>query len=292
VHEGETLHTRLVLDTRAFGNVEGRVLIDGAALAGIYVGAKCEGEQWMGQAYAKTDAEGFYRISNLRPGQMTVAMRARRGETKWERSEGVDLSAGETGCGFDGFVTLGDIQVYARLSVLPAGSADQTAATEYQTDSRGYYRAADLQEGTYDIQVQDLFYPKKVYATAQGVQAKANEITRLDFAAAAGNIEGTVAGIRDGEVAHVALFPETADFSNIAAALSGEIIASVSISPGDPFKFEQLPAGVYYVGAVAVPADKQSDDAVILANITKGRYTIAPIEILPSQTASLDLVIP
>jgi len=293
VREGQTLHTRLVLDTGTLAAVEGQVVINGEPTSGVaYVSAKCEGEQWLGNVSANTDAEGNYRLSNLRPGRMTIWMFARRGETKWERSEGVDLSAGETGCGFDGFVTLGDIQVYARLSVLPAGSADQTAATEYQTDSRGYYRAADLQEGTYDIQVQDLFYPKKVYATAQGVQAKANEITRLDFAAAAGNIEGTVAGIRDGEVAHVALFPETADFSNIAAALSGEIIASVSISPGDPFKFEQLPAGVYYVGAVAVPADKQSDDAVILANITKGRYTIAPIEILPSQTASLDLVIP
>ena len=302
VHEGETLHTRLVLDTRAFGNVEGRVLIDGAALAGIYVGAKCEGEQWMGQAYAKTDAEGFYRISNLRPGQMTVAMRARRGETKWERSEGVDLSAGETarvdfevgetGCGFDGFVTLAGTPKLARLCVFPAGSADETAKLQYETDFAGYYRMADLEEGTYDIQVQDLFSPKKVYATAQAVQAKANEITRLDFAAAAGNIEGTVAGIRDGEVAHVAVFPETADFSNIAAALSGEIIASVSISPGDPFKFEQLPAGVYYLGAVAVPADKQSDETAVLASITKGRYTITPIEILPSQTTTLDLVIP
>lgn len=229
-------------------------------------------------------------------------MRTRIGETTWQRSEDVDLAAGETarvdfevgetGCGFDGFVTLGDIQVYARLSVVPAGSADQTAATEYETDGRGYYRIADLQEGAYDIQVRDLFYPKKVYATALAVQAKANEIVRLDFAAAAGNIEGTVAGIRDGEVAHVAVFPETADFSIISAALSGEIIASVSISPGDPFKFEQLPTGVYYLGAVAIPADKQSDDTAILANIAKGRYTIAPIEILPSQTATLELAIP
>ena len=48
VREGETLHTRLVLDTHPFATVEGQVVINGEPTSGVYVRANCEGENMAG----------------------------------------------------------------------------------------------------------------------------------------------------------------------------------------------------------------------------------------------------
>jgi len=304
VSEGETLQTRLVLDTSRFAAVEGQVLVDGEPGCGIFVYAGCEGENWVGNVGVNTDSEGYYELLNLRPGKLTVSLRTHYGRDRGRmiRSEDVNLAAGETarvdfaigetGCGFEGFVKLADVNAFATLTVMPAGSAEPAAALLYETDNAGHYRIADLAEGAYDIEVRDLFDENKLYATALEVEARANEVIRMDFEVGAGFIEGTVAGVRKGEVAHVAVFAEDADFSAVTAALGEAVIASATVGAGEGFRFEQLPPGIYYVGAAAVAADRAEDQTAVLEQVGKGRFAMAPVEVFSGEVVAVDLVLP
>ncbi|HUW59981.1 MAG TPA: sigma-70 family RNA polymerase sigma factor [Candidatus Bathyarchaeia archaeon] len=300
VSAGQTLHTRLVVDTGVFGSAEGRVIVNGAPLPGAFVVARCEGENWLGTVMEYTDADGCYRLSHLRPGKMRIRMIARIDQETWNREQEitvtsgetarVDFEVGETGCGFDGFVTFGAAPALAKVVVMPANGQD--ANLQYRTDSRGYYRAADLQEGIYDIQVQDVFSPAKVFAFTPGVEARENEVTRVDFPIGVGSIEVGVDRIREGELAQIAVYPDTADFSIISAALSGQFVAYATVSPGEPHRFDQIPAGIYYVGAVAVPANKVDDEATLLAQIESGKYAMSPVEVVSGETAPVNLTLP
>jgi len=303
VREGETLHARLVINTQGLGQVEGFVLSNGAPMPGVGVEANCDGEEWVGSAHDLTDVDGFYRITKLRPGGLTVSLRVSTADGgRTQRAEEIDLAAGEThrvdfdlgetNYGIEGYVTQSGIDFYPEVIVYPTGSTDDAEKMTFECGAGGYYRAGQLREGMYDVEVHDLFNPKIIHAVRREVQTHAGEMVRCDFEILAGAIEGTVGRLRQNEVAHVAVFPDTTDFSLISAALGSDIIAETVVKPGQEFRFNGLPPGVYYLGAVAVPAGSESDSSAVLTAVSKGRAVVQPVEVAPAQTAIVDLPLP
>ena len=125
-------------------------------------------------------------------------------------------------------------------------------------------------------------------------EVKRNEMARCDFNVQTGEIAGTVAGLRDGERALVAVFDQSVDLASIAALtpeLNQKILSSAEVGPGAPFSFRLQP-GVYYVGAIAIPADQDANQTNIYNSAVRGRYELLQAEVVPGQTTPADIALP
>jgi hypothetical protein len=266
---------------------------------GTRVMAKAKGEEWFDNVFAMTDESGAYRIENLRPGPVEVELTVISQSGNSQQSRQAQLVGGQTATvnfdvtasnsGVEGYVKISPfIPVYVAIN--PAEKPDEEDKTLLQPDNRGYYRM-DFPPGTYQVALIDMIHPEHVYG-AETVEVPATGYARQDFSLPSGSAEGAVGGLREGEKAFVALFPGTTDFSALTAALGAEILESAEVFPGGTYNFRDLVAAPYVIAAVAVPADTQADETSVLAAVGKGRYAAVSVEIVPDQTATVDLVLP
>jgi hypothetical protein len=80
--------------------------------------------------------------------------------------------------------------------------------------------------------------------------------------------------------------------SKVLASLEPYTVRQEALQQDGPLLFEDLPPGNYIVGAVAIPADAQADDSVVMSGIASGRYIAAEITIDAGQVAEMQLPIP
>jgi RNA polymerase sigma-70 factor (ECF subfamily) len=310
VQAGQTLRTQLVVDTGGYGTVQGMVIANDSPVSNASVHAKpaSKSEEWFtGGMGTRTDANGEYIMENVRPGPVVVSARVRiqADGGSMDRSQSVDVVAGVTKTvdfhfgqqlsGVEGVVTSdGSAPNFAFLEIVvtPAESSAAENSVTASTDIRGYYRITDLQEGQYVASLMDIMH-RTTYAETP-FEVKRNELTRCDFNVQTGEIAGTVAGLRDGERAFVAVFDQSVDLASIAALapeLNQKIVSSAEVGPGVPFSFRLQP-GVYYVGAIAIPADQDANETNIYNSATRGRYELLQAEVVPGQTTQADIALP
>jgi protocatechuate 3,4-dioxygenase beta subunit len=310
VQAGQTLRTQLVVDTGGYGSIQGTVIANGSPVSDASVGARpvSKSEKWLtGGTGTHTDANGEYIIENVRPGPVVVSARVsiQADGGSMDRSQSVEVVAGDTRTvdfhfgqqlsGVEGVVTSdGSVPDFAFLEIVvtPAESSAAENSVTASADIRGYYRITDLQEGQYIARVMDIMH-QTAYAETS-FEVKRNEMARCDFNVQTGEIAGTVARLRDGERALVAVFDQSVDLASIAALtpeLNQKILSSAEVGPGAPFSFRLQP-GVYYVGAIAIPGDQDANQTNIHNSAVRGRYELLQAEVVPGQTTPADITLP
>ena len=305
---GQTLRTQLVVDTGGYGTIQGTVIANDSPVSNASVHAKpaSKSEEWLtGGMGTRTDANGEYIIENVRPGPVVVSARVsiQADGGSMDRSQSVEVVAGDTQTvdfhfgqqlsGVEGIVTMdGTAPFFPEVVVTPAGSSAAENSVTASADIRGYYRITDLQEGQYVAKLMDMMH-QTAYAETS-FEVKRNEMARCDFNVQTGEIAGTVAGLRDGERALVAVFDQSVDLASIAALtpeLNQKILSSAEVGPGAPFSFRLQP-GVYYVGAIAIPGDQDANQTNIHNSAVRGRYELLQAEVVPGQTTPADITLP
>jgi hypothetical protein len=302
VEPGRTLRTRLVVDTSGFGAIQGTVLVGGSPLPGAQMIARpvSKSDEWLNNISTRTDDSGWYTFGSIRPGAVSVVLQLQGQNGDVERQQAVDLAAGQTAtvdftldgrsAGIEGTISMdGSHESMYQVTVAPVDSDKAEDAITMYVDFDGKYRVTDLQERQYLVKVEG--WPRgSVYASAT-VAVKNGEMARQDFNLAGGTVGGTVVGLGANERAVVAVFSNATDLAALTTfspEVENEIIASAEVIAGQSFSLK-LPAGTYYMGAVAVPMEGKPDQAMVLSGVTKGRYEIVQIEVAAGQATTADI---
>jgi len=305
------LRTRLVVDTGALASIEGTVMRGSAPEPGARIYAIPDSGNWIRNAAAETGADGRYTLTGLTPGEISVSMSINEGlDGRIEQKQKVQLAAGETktvdfviqqsNSGIEGAVTMDGKPMFAQIEVAPSGGTDESGKATTYLDGNGYYHFANLQPGLYDVRVSDMNNRQRIWEhpTFQAtVEVKEDETVRCDFNQETGDIEGTVTGLKNGERAGIALFPGDADLGPLAmldpAGIESQMLYTMqNIGPGETFKFENIPAGAYLIGAIVAAPDTGLSNADVLRDLAKGRYALLAVEVLPGQITTTDVAIP
>lgn len=126
---------------------------------------------------------------------------------------------------------------------------------------------------------------------APQVQINEGETARVDFEFAGCEIHCNVRGIAANEKALLALLPADAQLPewSVAAleALGERVVANDELLQDGSLIFDGIQEGEYIVGAVALPAESQTDTEQLLG----GRVAVSPIfYVAPGTPAQVDLV--
>ena len=307
VQAGHTLRTRLVIDTSGVAQIEGTVTQAGAPLAYAPVQAYSPSRDWMAAIEAWTDVNGQYVLSNVRAGKVRV--------TAWEpggpnstMDKVVDIAENEVhavdfdfethGGGIEGYVFVNGapgqaVQVTAELPTANRGNTSSTAFSDHE----GYYRITNLAQGTYALRVYMMRPSGGCGPTMEvTVDVGENEMIRQDFVQEGGAVQGNVQGLCEGEVAGVALFKEWTDPATLLTLSMTEMedlmLTSMEVAPGKPLNFDNVPPGTYYMGVVALPGNRETDEWDIGDSLQEGRFAVQMIEIVPNETTTVQVTIP
>jgi RNA polymerase sigma-70 factor (ECF subfamily) len=319
VRAGETLRTRLVIDTQALGTIEGTVTVNGAPLQDTHVTAMwVRGDAaWMDSVQDYSDSSGRYVLPHVQPGKARVVaevmpsgqtsadlvQHAQIVEVEAGRTATADfnLDAGKTGA-VEGYVYVNGVPTeYANVEFKAANAEEETAGnTNARTNGEGWFRVEGLAEGAYVAEawqyiphVASEFRLNEV----QEISVKAGETERIDFNLNSGRIEGMVSGIQKGQQAFVSLLDGSGNIFSLTPqvlqSMEERVLVVMSVPQDGPFTFEWIPEGDYVLGAVAVPADATpSSIAPALPAIAAGKFAAAEIQVVGGETVSADLVLP
>ncbi len=316
VRAGQTLRTRLVIDTHELGTIEGTVTLNDAPLQGVPVEVMPDGAEWVNSVRDHTDAEGRYVLPHIQPGTAKVTVEmipiARTSGDTIRRTQGVEVTAGQvaradfsvstkqTGAA-EGYVYInGAPAQYARVEFRPANAEDDTNKTDVSTNGEGWFRAEGLEEGEYAAEATRYVQygmPGFTLRDAQQVSISAGQTARVDFHLNSGRIEGTVSGIQKGQHAFVSLLDGSGNLFSLTPqvlqSMEERLLTVLAVLQDGPFMFEGIPEGNYVLGAVSVPEDaSQEDIAPAIAAIVAGRYTAAEVQVVAGQTSQVDLLLP
>jgi RNA polymerase sigma-70 factor (ECF subfamily) len=316
VRAGQTLRTRLVIDTHELGTIEGTVTLNGAPLQGVPVEVMPDGAEWVFYVRDHTDAEGRYVLPHIQPGTASVTAQmmptAGTGGDPIRRRQGVEVMAGQvaradfsvstkqTGAA-EGYVYInGSPMNGASVEFTPANAEESVNKTDVYTNAEGWFRAEGLEEGEYTAETShyvEYGMPGFMLRDAQQVSISAGQTARVDFHLNAGRIEGTVSGIQKGQHAFVSLLDGSGNLFSLTPqvlqSMEERLLTVVAVLQDGPFMFEGIPEGNYVLGAVSVPEDaSQEDIAPAIAAITAGKYTAAEVQVIAGETVSVDLALP
>jgi len=316
VRAGQTLRTRLVIDTHELGTIEGTVTLNDAPLQGAPVQVTPDGAEWVSSARDHTDAEGRYVLPHIQPGTatVTVEMMSTAGTSgdPIRRTQGVEVTAGQvaradfgvstkqTGAA-EGYVYINGAPMNgASVEFTPANAEESVNKTDVYTNAEGWFRAEGLEEGEYGVEATryvEYGMPGFMLRDAQQVSISAGQTARVDFHLNAGRIEGTVSGIQKGQHAFVSLLDGSGNLFSLTPqvlqSMEERLLTVVAVLQDGPFRFEGIPEGNYVLGAVSVPEDaSQEDIAPAIAAITAGKYTAAEVQVIAGETVSVDLALP
>ena len=316
VRAGDTLRTRLVIDTQGLGAIEGTITVNGAPAQDTRVIAMSEDSPWMDILQDYSDSSGRYVLPHVQPGKARVTVEViPSGKTSAnlvQHSQMVeveagrtvtadfDLNAGKTGAA-EGYVYVnGAPAEYASVEFQAADAEETASKTNASTNKDGWFRVEGLAEGAYIAEARH-WIPHVASQLrlneVQEISVKAGETARIDFNLNSGRIEGMVSGIQKGQQAFVSLldgsggiFPLT---PRVLQSMEERVLAVMTIPQDGPFTFEWIPEGTYVLGAVSVPEDaSQQEIAPALAGITAGKYTAVEVQVIAGETVSVDLALP
>jgi RNA polymerase sigma-70 factor (ECF subfamily) len=316
VRAGQTLRTRLVIDTHELGTIEGAVTLNGAPLQGAPVQVTPDGAEWTYYVRDHTDAEGRYVLQHIQPGtaKVTVEMMPTAGTSgdPIRRTQGVAVTAGQiaradfsvsakqTGAA-EGYVYINGAPMGgAAVEFTPANAEENANKIDVYTNGEGWFSADGLEEGEYAAETShyvEYGMPGFMLRDAQQVSISAGQTARIDFYLNAGRIEGTVSGIKKGQHAFVSLLDGSGNLFSLTPqvlqSMEERLLTVLAVLQDGPFTFEGIPEGNYVLGAVSVPEDaSQEDIAPAIAAITAGKYTAAEVQVIAGETVNIDLALP
>jgi len=316
VRAGETLRTRLVIDTQALGTIEGTVTRNGAPVPDSRIMVYGEGAEWMSFVDELTDASGHYILPHIQPGRARVEAflmpSAPTGGDLVRHTQLVEVAAGQTVTAdfnlatektgtTEGYVYMNGAPAYqAAIEIRAANQEEPAGKINSYTDRQGWFHVEGLEEGLYIAEARQYTQYGMAQFGARDVQEvniNAGEAARIDFHLYAGRIEGTVSGIQQGQYALVSLLDGSGNLLSLTPqvlqSMEQRLLVVMPVLKDGPFVFEGIPEGNYVLGAVAVPEDaSQQDIAPALAAITAGRYAAAEVQILQGETIRVDLALP
>jgi len=307
VQAGKTLQARLVVDLGGMGAIEGVVTQGGQPIERTIVEAYSDDRDWVRGAETLTDANGAYSLANIRPGEARVTawqpgaghrMAHKNVQVVENQVETVDFNFEQHEGGVEGTVTINGKPGYADIDVTSTDANNtETNINAMTSPQDGYYHVANLAPGTYTLRATEIWVSSSSRVPRESVvQVNESETVRCDFAFDSGAIAGTVQGLREGEQAVVGLFTEPVDVAAVSsmtlADLEARLANSATLQAGEPFKWESLQPGVYYLGVIAVPADAEISESALAASIAEGRFYFQPIEVATNETATVDVVLP
>lgn len=307
---GETLRAHLVIDSSAFGSIEGRVTMQGKPSPNQRVMASGGKFDWSdGIVEAGTDQDGHYGLDGIPAGSVNLTLLFEppiENSTLaqiTQRRQGIEVIAGQaTTVDFDvpfsasyveGIVSTNGVPEFSAVVEFtqtdPSGEPQR--ATGF-TDSEGYYKVG-LLEGTYDVKVMRIRSSGVVstdrYAT---VQALPEQTVRLDAIFGGGIIDGTLGGLAEGERGYVALLPADVDVSLLTPQalllLAARIIQKIDVPCNGPFRLQDVEPGSYLIAAAGVPRDANIDDPTTFLNAKLG---FVPVEVKPGENASVFVMV-
>jgi hypothetical protein len=304
VRAGQTLQTRLQIDSGDFGAIEGRVTANGLSRRGWTVVAFAQNQDGYS---ATTDYDGRYRIYPAPTGSVTVRLHIQ--ET--QREQTVDVTPGETATvDFDvpvadtvveGIVRMnGQPLAQATVSLFAANGEKSQSRVTLSTDAEGSFRAQNLAEGDYQCEVVALprvmSRPEFVLRETREISVASGSTTQVEFDFAGAAVEGRVSGIREGEFAHAWLLMGDAEAPEISPAviamLDQKTIAGAFPSPDGVVQFFGLAPGPYIVVVVALPKDNQDSEMALLQSALAGRYAAAQVDAPAGEVMQVELPLP
>ncbi len=316
VRAGETLRTRLVVDTQGLGTIEGTITTNGAPVQDSRVYATSGESQWMSSVQDITDPSGHYVLPHVQPGKAKVTAwitsSGHTGANFVQRTQIVDVAAGQTVTvdfslgsekhgAVEGYVYINGVPSNSAIVAFQVAGAEETDANiTAVTNQNGWFQAEGLEEGSYISEAS--YYMPNVASPlrlndVQEISVKAGETARIDFHLNSGRVEGMVSGIPKGEQAFVSLLDGSVNIFSLTPqvlqSMEERVLAVMSVPQDGPFTFELIPEGNYVLGAVSVPKEaSQQDIAPAIAAITAGKYTAAEIQVVAGETTSADLPLP
>jgi RNA polymerase sigma-70 factor (ECF subfamily) len=322
VRAGDTLRTRLVIDTQGLGTIEGTITMNGSPVqdtrvsATSYATGLLGAAPWMDSVQDYSDSSGHYVLPHIQPGKArVVAEVVPSGQTNADlaqHSQFVDVEAGQTATAdfnlstektgtVEGYVYLnGAPEDYANVKFQAANAEETAGETNARTNGEGWFHIEGLTEGTYAAEASQ-YVPYSVSQLrlneVQEISVKAGETERIDFHLNSGRIEGTVSGIQKGQQAFVSLLDGSGGIFSLTPqvlqSMEERVLVVMTVPQDGPFTFEWIPEGNYVLGAVSVPEDaSQQEIAPALAAITAGKYTAVEVQVVAGETVSVDLALP
>ncbi len=304
VRAGQTLQTRLQIDSGDSGAIEGRVTANGLPRGGLTLIAHAQ-DQWGNSA--TTDDDGRYRIYPTPTGSVTVTLQMQ----KTLREQTVDVTPGETATAdFDigaadtvveGIVRMnGQPLPQAAVSLFAANGEESQSRVTLSTDAEGLFRTQNLAEGVYQCEVVALprvmSRPEFVLRETREISVTDGNATRVEFDFAGAAIEGRVSGVRKDEYAHAWLLMGDAEAPEISPAviamLDQKTIAGASPSRDGVVQFFGLAPGPYIVAVVALPRDNQDSETALLQSALAGRYAAVQVDAPAGEVVHVDLSLP
>ncbi len=306
VQPGRTLQARLVVDVSALSTIEGTVTQGGSPLAHGRVEAFSGRD---GTFETCTDANGAYAFANVCPGKLQVvafesgaANREIRKEIELAENEAriIDFTFEPQEGGVEGTVTINGKPAHAVIFVKSSGSETGVAFSSTETDrADGYYHVTDLAPGTYTVIARNQGLANRLGTTVpreSTVQISGDETVRCDFILESGAVEGMALGLRDGEKAVVGLFTEPIDIGTVSASsmdsLGEQVVSFMELQPGQPFRWEDLEPGIYYLGAIALPAGEETNEETMGASLAQQRFATQQIEVVAGEISTVEIALP
>jgi hypothetical protein len=252
-----------------------------------------------------TTPEGYYNFASVVPGAVTVTLvtgdsiggsseQNQQCQLDAGESKTIDFNIEQTACAIEGAVTLNGQPLLATVIMVPAGSSGESGKVEIYTDGLGYFKAENLHEAEYDIRARDMFEMQidNNSPPQATVKTESGKTIRCDINLEGGGIEGTVAGVREDERAGVGIFPGTIDLGaimSLPSVLQEQLHTSAIVGPDHTFKLVNISPGIYYLGAIAVPATEGLTEAAMMQSLAKGRYTLVKVEIAAGKSTIADI---
>ena len=322
VRAGDTLRTRLVVDTQGLGTIEGTITMNGSPVQDTHVSATSHatgllgGAPWMDSAQDYSDSSGHYVLPHIQPGKArVVAELIPSGQTNADlvrHNQFVEVEAGQTATAdfnlnvektgaAEGYVYVnGTPSDYVDVKFLAANAEEDANEMNARTNGEGWFRVEGLAEGTYLAEARE-YIPHVAsdfrLTDTQEISVKAGETVRVDFHMNSGRIEGTVSGIQKGQQAFVSLLDGSGGILSmtpqVLQSMEQRVLTVMSLPQDGPFVFDLIPEGDYVLGAVAVPADASEQSiAPAFPAIAAGKFAAAEIQVVAGETVSADLVLP
>ena len=308
VHEGQTTHARLVVDTSMYGTIEGVVTSHGKPAPNVWVRPYIEvdGGTWVRES-VPSGRDGHYFLPLVHPGHgyVEVIKQVRDGMNVVKEPVGVaagqmtelNIEIGGTGAGLAGRVTVDGVpQRAVSVLVLAAGTQNEDEAAEFYTDFEGSFATDQLQEGVYTVAVKSPYGPRSAgYWQTMEVELRSGETARADFELPGAAVSGEVSGIGPDEWGYVALVdarvgpPREITPEYVETLMEFGVLQSTKITQDGPFTFEGLLPGEYAVAAVVVGAGQDMTPDAVMGGVEAARFDFRELLLEPGQTAAVQL---
>lgn len=291
------------------GSIQGKLTLKSTPLRGQKIQILPAFEEIKTFAYwsTNTNEDGEYRIDGVQPGRHELsvirhmATNGKKGlreiDYHFDISEGdvltfdFDIAGGTSS--LSGLVTgAGEPVAGATLFIRTDDGPEMTPEEiRAETDSRGRFAVDGIHPGKYRVQVlryRDRGNPTDPFSQIFDVEIADQKQNIVEFQITAGDMSGTVKGIRNNEVTWVVLIPGAIADQEISFERFRELKAlvayDVEVEHKGSYRLTNVEAGTYTAFAVTYPVTADYDEDTFAGL----RYSSEVVEISPAKTLILD----